>query len=260
MPSLRRTIWARATVLAVAFAGCSSSAPPPVADALATSKTCTTWQTSHKLSPCSSPKQTAAYYVDQANKYFDALDRSAPASSVPTYASQVARWEWPPWLKLTGFGQAQMQGTDKLVKSQAPAVVTPRDCRAFAVQPFARCRVSFVYDQQGGGKGCPIYEEFTFNDAGAITFIEAWSDLPTYLPMPATDTWAEGAAVHRLSTRVPGLGNPDGSIDLLGEGMTSAAASDPEVADFVARAQSFWVAFAQERKAAGDYFSKGCGW
>ena len=44
------------------------------------------------------------------------------------------------------------------------------------------------------------------------------------LPMPdAGDTWAEGPIVERLSTRVPGLGNAEGSIDLDSEWMARAA-------------------------------------
>ncbi len=214
------------------------------------------------LSTHLTPTQAPAYYVAQGNQYFDALDRSAPADSVPTYSELVARWEWPPWLKLTGYTRTQMQGTDKLVKANAPAVVSHRDCRAFTVQPFGRCRVSFDYDNQGGGKPCPIYEEFTFNDQGEITFVEAWSDQPGLLPMAdATDLWGEGSGVHRLSTRIPGLGNATGRIDPTGAAMTAAAASDPEIADFVARTQDFWTFWANENNAAGpNYFSVGCGW
>lgn len=214
------------------------------------------------LSPCSEPKQTAAYYVDQAQRYFDALDVSAPADSTPTYAELAVRWEWPPWLKLTGYTRQQLETTDKLVKKFAPALVTHRDCRAFAVQPFARCRVSFDYQDQGDGKPCFIYEEFTFNDAGEQTFIEAWSDLPGLIPMvDASDPWAEHSAIHRLSTRVPGLGTASGRIDLDGVAMQQAAAQDPEVADLVARAKNFWPAWTAESELQGpDYFTRGCGW
>ncbi|MFO0759017.1 MAG: hypothetical protein U0359_21170 [Byssovorax sp.] len=207
-------------------------------------------------------KLPESHYVDQANRYFDAIDITAPAESVPTYAELVIRWEWPPWLKLTGFGREQMADTDKLVKKKAPAKVSPRDCRFFAEQPFARCRVSFGYQDMGGGKPCAIYEEFTFNDAGEITFIEAWSDLPDLLPTsdPA-DPWAEGPNVHRMSTKIPGLGAPDGRIDLQGTCMAEAAAADPEVADLVTRTGDFWKWwFAESADAGADYFARGCGW
>lgn len=214
------------------------------------------------LAACLTPTHDPAYYVDQGQRYFDALDRSQPPERVPTYSERVARWEWPPWLKLTGYTREQMVGTDKLVKSQAPAIVSHRDCRFFATQPFCRCRVSFDYDNQGGGKGCPIYEEFTFNDAGEITFIEAWSDQPGMLPMAVTaDTWAEGPDVHRMSAKVPGLGGPGGLIDPDGAALTAAAAQDPEIADLVARAKDFWPAWLAENEKAGpDYFKVGCGW
>jgi hypothetical protein len=115
-------------------------------------------------------------------------------------------------------------------------------------------------DYEGGS--CPIYEEFTFNNQGEMTFIEAWSDLPGLLPTAdLTDRWAEGADVHRLSTRIPGLGNATGSIDLNSDAMTLAAGQDAEVADFVTRARNFWETWYVELEAAGDdLFKRGCGW
>jgi hypothetical protein len=139
-----------------------------------------------------------------------------------------------------------------------PSTVPVRDCRAFSVQPFARCYVTFEYAEGS----CPIYEEFVFNDQGEMTFIEAWSDQPGYLPMAdPNDRWAEGPDVHRLSTKVPGLGNELGRIDLDSEGMQEAAADDAEIADFVRRTQDFWPAWLEASAEAGpDYFSRGCGW
>lgn len=203
------------------------------------------------------PTQTPAYYVDQANRYFDAIDASAPASSVPTYSLRVARWELPPWLLLTGYGAEDMAALDEIVKDATPATIPTRECLAFGVQPFARCRVTFEY----ADGPCPIYEEFTFNDQGEMTFIEAWSDLPGLRPMQDADTWAEAADVARLSTRLPGLGNATGLIDPEGPGMTEAAAGDPEIADFVARTQEFWDHWFRAYEDAGpDLFARGCGW
>lgn len=217
--------------------------------------------TAAALSTCASPTQSGAFYVDQAQRYFDALDRSQPNDRVPTYAENVMRWEWPPWLKLTGYTREQMEGTDKLVKTGAPAVVSHRDCRAFAVQPFARCRVSFDYDNQGGGKPCWIYEEFTFNDQGEMTFVEAWSDLPGLRATEdAGDPWAEGKGVHRLSTRVPGLGTPTGHVTPTDAALVAAAALDPELADMVARMLDFWPKWIEENNKDPDYFAVGCGW
>ena len=213
------------------------------------------------LATCATRTQTDAYYVDQAQRYFDALDRSQPPERVPTYAENVARWEWPPWLLLTGYTRTQMEATDKVVKAQAPAVVSHRDCRAFPVQPFARCRVSFDYDNQGGGKPCWIYEEFTFNDAGELTWIEAWSDLPG---MRATedpaDPWAQGANVHRLATRIPGLGTPTGRIDPTDPALVAASGKDPEIADLLARMLDFWPKWLDQSNLDPDYFTHGCGW
>ncbi len=213
------------------------------------------------LSTQQKPRQAPSYYVDQGYKYFDAIDTTAPEESVPTYSPLVARWEWPPWLKLTGYTKPMMADSDRLLKTLAPAKVAPRDCRFFPVQPFARCRVAFTYTNQGGGKPCAIYEEFTFNDQGEMTFIEAWSDLPGLLPSGPSDPWAEGSGVHRLSTRVPGLGTPTGRIDPAGACMKQAATEDAEIADFVTRALDFWPTWgAENSKAGSDYFARGCGW
>jgi hypothetical protein len=154
-----------------------------------------------------SPKFPAAYYAEQGNKYFDTLDSYASRASKPNYSTHVIRWEWPPWLYLTGHKDHWMT-MDRLLVLY-PTRVLNRDCRSFKVQPFSRCRVTFHYEWIDSY--VDIYQEFTFNDYGQITFIEAWTDEPGFLPMNATiDRWAEGKAVSRLSTRVPGLGRADG--------------------------------------------------
>ena len=211
------------------------------------------------LSTCLSPALSDAAYIDQGQRYFDTLDASADPDSEPMYAELVARWEWPPWLLLTGYGRDLTLAADEAVLAAMPGTTVPtRDCRAFAVQPFVRCRVSFDYD----GQACPIYEEFTFNDAGEVTFVEAWSDQPTLLPMDGEgDPWAEGTAVARLSARIPGLGTATGRIDPVGNEMARVAESDPDVADFAARTQDFWGFWSEAYAAAGaDMFARGCGW
>ncbi len=237
-----------AAALAVTTTGCGSASttePPtePDPDALATALT---------------PQQTPEYYVDQAHKYFDTLDTSADPANVPTYSTLVARWELPPWLWLTGYERENMKVTTDAAVALDPSTVPTRDCRAFTVQPFARCYVSFEYEEGS----CPIYEEFVFNDQGEMTFIEAWSDQARFLPMAdPSDRWAEGPDVHRLSTKVPGLGNETGLIDLDSEAMQEAAAADPEIADFVRRAKDFWPSWLEASSEAGpDYFARGCGW
>jgi len=207
---------------------------------------------------CLTPTQTAAYYAEQANRYFDTLDTSADPESMPNYSEWVARWEWPPWLLLTGFGRQDMIDTGKSLQFLDPSTVPVRDCRGFDTQPFARCVVSFEYE----GGPCPIYEEFTFNDAGEVTFIEAWSDLPGMRPQSdASDPWGERGTIARLSTRVPGLGTPEGRVDLESSWMKEAAAQDPDVADFAMRAADWWTFWLQAtNEAPEDFFALGCGW
>jgi hypothetical protein len=206
---------------------------------------------------CLTPTQTPEYYVAQAELYFDTLDVDAPPENIPDYSEFVARWEWEPWLLLTGYGRQDMEQTAQALRQFDPSTVPFRDCRFFEEQPFARCYVSFTYE----GGPCPIYEEFVFNDAGETTFIEAWSDLDGLRPTSTVDMWAEAADFPRLSTRVPGLGRPDGLIDLTGPAMTAAAANDPVIADFVRRAANFWDTWLDEYfNAPDDFFAVGCGW
>jgi hypothetical protein len=147
--------------------------------------------------------------------------------------------------------------SDGILNSVAPATVPQRECRGFATQPFGRCHVSFQFE----GGPCPIYEEFTFNDQGEITFIEAWSDAPGLSPVSASDRWAEGPGLHRLSTRVPGLGQSTGLINLESDAMRQAASRDPDIADFRIRADNFWATWSDELNAAGsDLYKRGCGW
>jgi hypothetical protein len=202
---------------------------------------------------------SADYYVEQSSMYFDTMDSRVEPGVWPNYSELVARWEWPPWLKLTAFGLENILATDSLLRLY-PSTVSERDCRAFDTQPFGRCRVVFAYEAHDD-QPCPIYEEFTFNDAGEITFIEAWSDLPGFLPADDGDPWAEGEQTTRLSTRIPGLGTPTGRIELHGEAMDAAASEDPDVADFVTRADDWYATWTAEVAAAGDdMWEVGCGW
>jgi hypothetical protein len=199
--------------------------------------------------------QTPEYYVEQSHRYFDTLDSTIDPQIRPEYSGLVVRWEWPPWLKLTGFGRDNMILTDLFLKL-IPTRIPMRDCRFFQVQPFGRCYVVFDYS----GEPCPIYEEFTFNDAGEMTFIEAWTDYPGFLPMadPA-DRWGEDPDVKRLSTRIPGLGSTDALINLEGPAMHEAASQDADVADFVTHAKApvmWWVI--ELFKAGPDLFERGC--
>lgn len=200
------------------------------------------------------------WYVEQALIYFDTLDVRADPAIVPAYAVDVARWEWPPWLYLTGWGAQQMVATTRAALRLDPSTVEDRECRFFATQPFARCYVNFVY----AGGGCPIYEEFTYNEAGEMTFLEAWSVQPGRMPVAdyESDRWAEGPDAERLSTRIPGLGSPSGAIVLDAPWMRAAAEADADVADFVRRASDFWGTWREAFDAAGGeaVYAIGCGW
>ncbi len=242
-------------VAAVAILGACTPAPDagPAPDACADSD-------ADALLPCSVPTLAPDDYVTAALAYFDTMDSRVPLS-YPAYSPLVVRWEWPPWLKLTAYTREVIEASDFVLRLTLPSIVEARDCRAFDVAPFARCRVSFFYDEHDG-LGCPIYEEFAFNESGEITWIEAWSDQPDLLPLDAaTDPWAEAPGFPRLADRIPGLGSPTGLIDPEGDAMQTAAADDPDVADFVARAADFTGAWADEFAAAGDdLWAVGCGW
>ena len=182
------------------------------------------------LSTRLTPKFPADYYIDQGVKYFLTMESSVPIKVKPEYSDLVIRWEWHPWLLLTGYKRRNLIDTDILLKLY-PTKYDTIDCQFFNQQPFCRCHVIFNYS----GTRIPIYEEFTFNDQGEITFIEAWSDFPSLLPMDTTDYWAEGDNVNRLSTRVPGLGNNEGRIDRKADWMLRAAETDTVLADMLHR-------------------------
>lgn len=210
-------------------------------------------------STCLTPTQTEDYYITEALLYFDTLDLNAPETNIPRYHEQVARWEWPPWLLLTGFGSEDMINASLALRRIDPSTVPERDCRFFTVQPFARCYVVFEYE-----KGlCPIYEEFTFNDEGEMTFIEAWSHDPNESFTGEERTWGERKDFPRLSTRIPGLGTNMGPIPYDEAGLTLKAESlnDVEVLDYLERITSWRQYWARELGSADrDFFAQGCGW
>lgn len=199
--------------------------------------------TDSALSSCIVPEFSPEYYIDQGVKYFLTMQSDVPIDVIPNYSRRVVRWEWPPWLLLTGYKDDQMIATNILLKLN-PTSYDLIDCRYFDEQPFCRCHVIFNYS----GEQCPIYEEFTFNRQGEITFIEAWSDFESLLP-PGMDAgedgewsyeeyWAMDDDVYRLANIVPGLGNDESLIDLYAPWMTRAAANNQDLADMVARCKS----------------------
>jgi hypothetical protein len=211
---------------------------------------------------CLVPKQTKEYYVDQANRYFDSLDVSKTSYNAPNYHTRAVRWEWRPWLLLTGYYKYWMDWTASALRIADPSTVPTRICLAFPAQPFARCYVAMRYPNHQNNRPCHIYEEFTFNDEGKVTFVEAWSAVPnSRLPSDyKTDPWARSANARRLSTIMPGLGHKDGLVNLISNEMTNAA-RDPLVDDFRKRATNWESSEALEYiHRTDDVFVQGCGW
>ncbi|MCB9478127.1 MAG: hypothetical protein H6683_00455 [Deltaproteobacteria bacterium] len=218
---------------------------------------CDDFEGTEPVSRALEPLFDAEYYAEQSSLYFDTIDIDSPLDLRPEYAELVARWEWPPWWKLTAYTRDAIEVTDRLLRILSPSTIPERDCRFFAEQPFGRCHVVFYYD----GEPCPIYEEFTFNNQGEVTFVEAWSDIPGLLPYDdPEDAWAEGEDVNRLSTRIPGLGKSSGRIDVDGACMAQVAAEDADVADFVKRAHRPWFYWTGEYFGNPESFAQGCGW
>ena len=162
---------------------------------------------------------------------------------------------------LTAFGAEHIENTDLLLRAY-PSTIPERECLFFDQQPFARCRVVFYYDDpEHEGRGCPIYEEFAFNDAGEMTVIEAWSDVDGLLPLADDDPWAEADDFERISTRIPGLGTASGQLDINGEMYAAAAADDPLLMDLKNRSNNWTETWMEAYEAAGDtLWPDGCGW
>ncbi|MEL6107398.1 MAG: hypothetical protein AAFU85_15265 [Planctomycetota bacterium] len=185
------------------------------------------------LSTVLSPQFPDDYYRQQCSLYFDTLASNRSDFLIPEYSEGVVRWEWPPWLLLTGKGKANMIALDILLKAYPTKVpIAEREFKVFNKQPFGRSRVTFYFGADGKDV-VKIYEEFTFNDRGQMTFIEAWSDEDGLLPMPSKerDPWGEGDGVNRLSTAIPGLGSASSAIDR--PALELAAKSDHRLAVFL---------------------------
>lgn len=215
------------------------------------------------LSACLTPKFDSAYYVEQGVKYFLTMQSDVPNNVVPDYSPLVIRWEWPPWLLLTGLGKDFLITSDILLKLNSTQYYK-MDCKYFDEQPFCRCHVIFDYS----GDSCPIYEEFTFNDQGQITFIEAWSDFESKLPKNMNagadsiwsedEYWGKQHNVNRLSTKVPGLGNATGKIDIGSTWLADAAAIDNDVAELVRRLNDPVRTYFQQLATHQNELEHGC--
>jgi hypothetical protein len=103
------------------------------------------------LAECLTPKFSPEYYVEQGVKYFLTMQSDIPIDVIPNYSDLVIRWEWPPWLLLTGYKRSGLIASDIVLKLN-PTTYDTIDCRAFDTQPFCRCHVIFNYS----GETCPI--------------------------------------------------------------------------------------------------------
>lgn len=232
----------------------SSSAPPggvPSNDVLSSKNPKCANESA--LSTCVSPSFNEAYYIEQSVLYFRTMESKVSPFVQPNYAKDVIRWEWPPWLWLTGYGRFNLIWTDVLLKL-FPTAYNKLDCKAFSTQPFGRCHVVFNY----GGHLCPIYEEFTFNEKGQITFIEAWSDYPSLLPMPVEDQWAQGEQVSRIANKVPGLGFGDGNINGESSPLIEAAKYDSDLANLLGRLRRPYSSYFKTIKEHEGELLAGC--
>ena len=65
---------------------------------------------------CVKPTKPPKYYVEQSIKYFRTMETSVSVMVQPNYSEKVVRWEWEPWLLLTGYGKSNLIWTDTLLK------------------------------------------------------------------------------------------------------------------------------------------------
>mgnify|MGYP001475426865 CR=1 FL=1 len=57
---------------------------------------------------CVKPTKPPKYYVEQSIKYFRTMETSVSVMVQPNYSEKVVRWEWEPWLLLTGYGKSNL--------------------------------------------------------------------------------------------------------------------------------------------------------
>jgi len=204
-------------------------------------------------SGCIKASLSPEYYIEQSVLYFRTMETRVVPWIQPNYAENVVRWEWPPWLWLTGYGRWNLIWTDTLLKL-FPTSYHTLNCRYFETQPFGRCHVVFDYS----GHLCPIYEEFTFNQQGEITFIEAWSDYPELLPMDKNDTWAEASNVKRLSTKIPGLGSNKHQDGLSAKQLGNIETEDADIKNLQSRLKSPYTSYFNALWSDETDVSNGC--
>ncbi|MDP6934769.1 MAG: hypothetical protein QGG40_17745, partial [Myxococcota bacterium] len=104
MSTVRIPLQPRRVSLLALLLGCSGADP------------CVDEQGQGALSTCLEPTLSEDYYIEQSDAYFDTMDYNEDRDLVPPYSELVARWEWPPWLKLTAFGRDDMIAADTLLR------------------------------------------------------------------------------------------------------------------------------------------------
>ena len=171
--------------------------------------------------------QPADFYLARADAYFnlisgkDSQGKNLPSNFLkPEYSKFMVRWEWEPWLLLTGKNDGwkeEWELIDSTLPLSLPSVISNRVYRFSTVNPYIRSIIDIKYE--GSARTLRIYEEFTFNDHGQMTFIEAWTfDDPKVAPEfnvlekesfidPSTNRfWPDETKMYRMSTLLPGLG------------------------------------------------------
>ena len=193
------------------------------------SSTCSPYSHDHRVhdsqtfSTDLSPNQPADFYIARADAYFNLISgkdhqgKNLPSNFLkPEYSKFMVRWEWEPWLLLTGKNSGwseEWELIDSAIALTLPNSISDRKYRFSTLNPFVRAVVDIKFG--GSNQVLRIYEEFTFNTVGEITFMEAWSYDDPALCMDAFHSnvtfknnihWPERSSIYRLSTLIPGLG------------------------------------------------------
>jgi hypothetical protein len=112
--------------------------------------------------------QPDSYYKKQNDIYFDSLESKSYCQKtpfiLPSYSVGLVRYEWPPWLLLTGLGSTATSSMDRVFADVNPCVVVDRKHVICEQNPFGRSLVTVCYGKGSSLQAFKIYEEFTFND------------------------------------------------------------------------------------------------
>ena len=193
------------------------------------------------------PNKDESYYINQANTYFSFLETTSKDHIEPNYSPSLIRWEWEPWLILTGLNDERTLIIDSLIRETGKCECLDRELVFYNTNPFVRCRVTFYYGENK--TPIKIYEEFTFDGSGNISFIEAWYDVEDnklQIPEREFDGWPKFCSVKRLSNLIPGYNKTDFILVLESSEMISQAELYDDVKNFKSRAEKFAVSLFAE--------------